>query len=321
LETVSPVILTTSQLLTTGVDIPTCKNIAIVRVVGAMTEFKQIIGRGTRVRDDYDKYFFNIIDYTGSATRHFADPDFDGYPAFLTEQEIDENGKVTSSEVIEPEESLDADGPEIVAAEAGEAGEIIEPPEVVHRKLYVDGGHVEIATHLVYELDSEGNKLRVIRYTDYTREKVRTLYASAANLRQKWADPRQRSDIIEALAERGIDFDQLAEVTGQTDADPFDLLCHVAYSAPLRTRRERATSLKTEQKAFLEQYGPEAKAILDELLEKYAEHGVAQFELPDILKVPPISNHGNVIEIAGYFGGPEKLSDAVRRLQALLYAA
>jgi type I restriction enzyme R subunit len=318
LETISPVILTTSQLLTTGVDIPTCKNIAIVRVVGAMTEFKQIIGRGTRVRDDYDKYFFNIIDYTGSATRHFADPDFDGYPAFLTEEEIDENGEVQRQEVIEPEEPLDVDGPEIVAPETGE---IIEPPEVVHRKLYVDGGHVEIAAHLVYELDSEGNKLRVVKYSDYTGEKVRTLYPSAAKLREKWADPGQRSEIIEALAERGIDFGQLADVTGQSDADPFDLLCHVAYSAPLRTRRERATSLRREQKAFFEQYGPEAKAILDELLEKYAEHGVAQFELPDILKVPPISNHGNVIEIAAFFGGPEKLNDAVNRLQALLYVA
>jgi type I restriction enzyme R subunit len=321
LETVSPVILTTSQLLTTGVDIPTCKNIAIVRVVGAVTEFKQIIGRGTRVRDDYDKYYFNILDYTGSATRHFADPDFDGYPAFVVEQEIDENGAIRSEQPIEQEQAPDNTEPEIVMPETDETGQIIEPPEVMHRKLYVDGGHVEIATHLVYELDSEGNKLRVVKYTDYTGEKVRTLYPSAAKLREKWADPIQRSEIIEALADRGIDFEQLAEVTGQADADPFDLLCHVAYSAPLRTRRERATSLKREQKAFLEQYGPEAKTVLDELLEKYAEHGVAQFKLPDILKVPPISNYGNVIEIAQYFGGPEKLNDAVNRLQALLYAA
>ncbi|OHB68283.1 MAG: DEAD/DEAH box helicase [Planctomycetes bacterium RBG_13_62_9] len=325
LETVSPVILTTSQLLTTGVDIPTCKNIAIVRVVGAMTEFKQIIGRGTRVRDDYDKYFFNILDYTGSATRHFADPEFDGFPAFLTEEEINQDGEVIASEVVQPDDPADADGAGVSTDEreilSDQAGEIIEPPEVVHRKLYVDGGHVEIAAHLVYELDSEGNKLRVVKYTDYTGEKVRTLYPSAANLRQKWADPGQRSEIIEALEERGIDFGQLADVTGQTDADPFDLLCHVAYSAPLRTRRERATSLKQEQKAFFDQYGPEAKGILEELLEKYAEHGVAQFELPDILKVPPICSHGNVIEIAGFFGGPEKLSDAVNRLQALLYAA
>ncbi|MDY0356168.1 MAG: DEAD/DEAH box helicase family protein [Sedimentisphaerales bacterium] len=321
LETVSPVILTTSQLLTTGVDIPTCKNIVIARVVGAMTEFKQIIGRGTRVRDDYDKYYFNILDYTGSATRHFADPEFDGYPAFVTEQEIDENGEVRREEIIQQEQPLDSGDSTLVSYETDETGEIIEPPEAVHRKFYVDGGHVEIAAHLVYELDSEGNKLRVVKYTDYTGEKVRTLYPSAAKLREKWADPVQRSEIIDALADRGIDFEQLADVTGQTDADPFDLLCHVAYSAPLRTRRERATSLKQEQKAFFEQYGPQARTILDELLEKYAEHGVAQFRLPDILKVPPISNHGNVIEIAGYFGGPEKLSDAVNRLQALLYAA
>ncbi len=318
LETVSPVILTTSQLLTTGVDIPACKNIAIVRVIGAMTEFKQIIGRGTRVRDDYDKYYFNILDYTGSATRHFADPEFDGYPAFVTEQEIDENGQIKCEEIVQKDEPLLVDW-EVDPSQ--ETSEIIEPPGVVHRKLYVDGGHVEIAAHLVYELDSDGNKLRVVKYTDYTGEKVRTLYPSAAKLREKWADPSQRSEIIEALADRGIDFEQLAEVTGQTDADPFDLLCHVAYSAPLRTRRERATSLKQEQKAFFEQYGPQARTILDELLEKYAEHGVAQFRLPDILKVPPISSHGNVIEIAGYFGGPEKLTDAVNRLQALLYAA
>ncbi len=319
LETISPVILTTSQLLSTGVDIPACKNIAIVRVVGAMTEFKQIIGRGTRVRDDYGKFFFNILDYTGSATHHFADPEFDGFPACITQEEIDANGEVTKSEVVQPEEP--PAGEETEAIETGEPGEILETPEVEHRKFYVDGGHVDIAAHLVYELDSEGNKLRVVKYTDYTGEKVRTLFPSAAKLRQKWADPAQRSEIIGALEERGISFEQLAEVTGQKDADPFDLLCHVAYNAPLRTRRERATSVKREQKAFFEQYGAEAKAVLDELLEKYAEHGVAQFALPDILKVPPISDHGNVIEIAGYFGGPEKLSDAVSRLQALLYAA
>lgn len=321
LETVSPVILTTSQLLTTGVDIPTCKNIAIVRVVGAMTEFKQIIGRGTRVRDDYDKYFFNILDYTGSATRHFADPDFDGYPAFITQEEIDANGEITNTEIVQPKDPSDTDAPDGSDVVIDGPPEILEPPTAEHRKLYVDGGQVEIAAHLVYELDSEGNKLRVVKYTDYTGEKVRTLYPSAAKLREKWADPGQRSAIIDTLADRGIDFEQLAEVTGQADADPFDLLCHVAYSAPLRTRRERATSLKREQKAFFEHYGPQARTVLDELLEKYAEHGVAQFNLPDILKVPPISNHGNVIEIAGYFGGAEQLGDAVNRLQALLYAA
>ncbi len=318
LETESPVILTTSKLLTTGVDIPTCKNIAIARVVGSMTEFKQIIGRGTRVRDDYGKYYFNILDYTGSATRHFADPDFDGFPALATEQEINESGEVTKEEVLEPEEAIEEEGEVVV--EEGEAT-IIEPPEALHRKFYVDDGYVEIVAHLVYELDSDGNKLRVVRYTDYTADKVRTLYPSAAELRAKWANPVERAKVIEALAERGIDFEQLAYAAKQPDADPFDLLCHITYNAPLRTRRERATMLKKEKTGFIEQYGPQAKIILDELLEKYAEYGVAQFILPDILKVPPISEHGNVTEIANMFGGPDELNKAVYELQTLLYAA
>lgn len=296
----------------------TCKNIAIARVVGSMTEFKQIIGRGTRVRDDYGKYYFNILDYTGSATRHFADPEFDGFPAFATEQQIDEDGKVTGEEVIEREEPIEDDDSEVIIEEGAE---LVETPTVEHRKFYVDGGYVEIAAHLVYELDSEGNKLRIIRYTEYTAERVRTLYPSAAKLREKWANPDSRFEIIEALTERGIDFNELASAANQPDADPFDLLCHVAYNAPLRTRRERATFLRTENKDFFEQYGQEAKAILSELLEKYAEHGVAQFVIPDILKVPPISSHGNVAEIAELFGGPEKLQDTVNQLQRLLYAA
>jgi type I restriction enzyme R subunit len=318
LESISPVILTTSKLLTTGVDVPTCKNIAIVRVVGSMTEFKQIIGRGTRVRDDYGKYFFNILDYTGSATRHFADPDFDGYPAFLTEQEIDENGNITAEQIGQEEEPIPAEETEVAIEETGK---LVETQEPQHRKYYVDGGHVEIAAHLVYELDSEGNKLRVVKYTEYTAEKVRTLFPSAAELRKKWSDADERSEIIEALAERGIDFEQLADAAGQPDADPFDLLCHVAYNAPLRTRRERAARMRTEKKDFFEQYGAEAKAILHELLEKYAEFGVAQFVLPDVLQVPPISSHGNVAEIAKLFGGPEKLNKAVNIMQELLYAA
>jgi len=202
-----------------------------------------------------------------------------------------------------------------------ETGELVETQEPQHRKYYVDGGHVEIAAHLVYELDSDGSKLRVVKYTEYTAEKVRTLFPSAVELLKKWSDADKRSEIIEALAERGIDFKQLADAAGQPDADPFDLLCHVAYNAPLRTRRERAACVRTEKKDFFEQYGSEAKAVLHELLEKYAEYGVAQFVLPDVLQVPPISSHGNVAEIAKFFGGPEQLKKAVKKMQELLYAA
>lgn len=319
LETTSPVILTTSQLLTTGIDAPTCKNIAIARVVGSMTEFKQIIGRGTRVRDDYGKYFFSILDYTGSATQHFADPEFDGEPALVTQQEIDENGQVTNEVIIDPEEVLD-DGGDIVIADTGAT--VIDPvPPNERRKFYVDHGHVEIAAHLVYEMDDQGRQLRVVRYTDYAADRVRTLYPTAAELRAGWANPEHRAEIIAKLADRGIDFDELAATTNQPDADAFDLLCHVAYNAPLRTRRERADRLRREKRDFFDQHGPEARSILNELLEKYAEHGTAQFLLPDVLKVPPISQHGNVVEIAAHFGGPDRLRDAVHELQTILYAA
>ena len=310
-ESDSPIIATTSQLLSTGVDIPTAKNIVLARVIGSMVEFKQIIGRGTRVRDEYGKLFFNIIDYTGSATRMFADPEFDGDP--VIEIEEDEAGGETI--VSEPEPPDDAE------PEPPEGPDIVEPPPDGRRKYYFDGGQVEIAAEVVHELDADGKQLRVVRYTDYAAEKVRTLCLTAAELRKQWADPDGRHEIIESLAERGIDFEQLAAALKRPDADPFDLLCHVAFNAPLRTRRERAERLRKERKDFFDLFGPEAKQILNELLEKYAEHGDAQFQIPDVLEVPPISQHGNVIEISEKFGGADKLREAVVQLQALLYAA
>ena len=317
-ETSSPVILITSRLLTTGVDVPTCKNIVLVRGIESMTDFKQMIGRGTRVRDDYGKLFFNILDYTGSATRLFADPEFDGDPVSITEVQVDDHGQpVPGTEKVDtpqpepyPENWTDEDNP-IISDDV----------EKDRRKFYFDEGHVEIAAHLVYELDPDGRQLRVVKFTDYTAEKVRTLYRSAAELRAQWANPEKRAEIIHRLAERGIDFDELAAATNQPDADPFDLLCHVAFNAPLRTRRERADRLRKEKKDFFDQYGSKARAVLNDLLDKYAEHGTAQFVIPDVLKVPPISNHGNVVEIAGFFGGPERLRKAVNELQTLLYAA
>ena len=321
LEEDTPVILTTSQLLTTGVDAPTCKNVVLARGINSMTEFKQIIGRGTRVRDDYGKLFFNIIDYTGSATRLFADPDFDGEPAFISEVQVNDEGEPIPDsekiEVLEPEAYPETGEDETGVDRPG----VSEGATTERRKFYFDGGQVEIVARLVYDLDPEGKQLRVVKYTDYTAEKVRSFSPSAAELRKRWADPEQRAEIITLLEERGISFEELAEVTKQPEADPFDLLCHVAFNAPLRTRRERADYLRREKKDFFDQYGPQAREILTELLDKYTDHGTAQFVIPATLKVPPISEHGNVIEIAGFFGGTEKLRDAVHELQTLLYAA
>lgn len=310
-DTKTPTILTTSQLLTTGVDAPTCKNVVLARIIGSMSEFKQIIGRGTRVRDDYGKLWFNIIDYTGSATRLFADPSFDGDPTRITEEEITAEGEVTSVKETEPTPIPEGD----------EGPTVIEPPTGERQKFYFDGGQVEIAAHLVYELDPNGKQLRVVRYTDYAAEAVRTLCPNAPELRQQWADPLKRSEIIQGLKDRGVSFDELAEAAEQPDADPFDLLCHLAFNAPLRTRRERAQQLKTNKPDFFTRYSPEARIVLEELLDKYAEHGDAQFVLPDVLRVPPLSNHGQIAEIVRLFGGADKLRSAVTELQNELYAA
>lgn len=309
-DTKVPAILTTSQLLTTGVDVPTCKNIVLARVVGSMSEFKQIIGRGTRVRDDYGKLWFNIIDYTGSATRMFADPAFDGEPTLVTVEDLDGvNEPVVAREEVQPD-----------YPDPKEPG-VIEPPVDERRKFYFDGGQVAIAAHLVYELDPDGRQLRVVRYTDYAAECVRSICPTAPELRTRWADPTDRAEIIRLLKERGLDFSDLAEATNQPDADPFDLLCHLTFNAPLRTRRERAQQLKQTRKDFFGRFAPEAQQVLEELLEKYAQHGDAQFLLPDVLYVPPLSTHGQVGDIIKIFGGADQLRDAVTELQRCLYAA
>jgi len=317
LETLVPTLVTTSQMLTTGVDVPTCKNVVLARVINSMTDFKQIIGRGTRVRDDYGKYYFSILDYTGSATRLFADPDFDGDPAMITEEEMNDAGELVGE-------------PEVVADDVGAVREPPpdeicpdisgETPETPPRKFYVDQGSVEIAAHLVYELDADGKQLRVVRFTDYTAEKVRSMCPSAAALRSKWSSAEERATILEALEERGISLEELMAAAKQPDADPFDLLCHVAFNAPLRTRRERAEALRRDRKAFFDAYTPKAREVLIDILEKYIDFGVAQFQIPAILKVPPISDRGTVIEIATMFGGAEKLRTAVNEMQAFLYS-
>jgi len=161
----------------------------------------------------------------------------------------------------------------------------------------------------------------VQKFTDYTGEKVRSIYPSAAELRSKWSDTDERAAIIASLEERGIAFDELAAAAAQPDADPFDLLCHVAYNAPLRTRRERAEMLKREKLDFFEHYSPQAREVLEDILEKYIDYGTAQFQIPEILKVPPISKRGTVGEIAKLFGGARQLRTAVNAMQTLLYAS
>lgn len=304
----TPVIVTTSQLLTTGVDIPTCKNIVIAKIIRSMTDFKQIIGRGTRIRDDYGKYFFNILDYTGAATRQFADPDFDGQPALLTIEEMNNLGQTTQTKIMEDENKTNP------------LDDIVDVNERDRIKYYVDGNTVNISAELVYELDSEGKRVKVMGYTDYTKEKVRSMYTSAADLRSKWSDLEQRKSIMRSLEERGIYTEKIVEMTKLYDMDKFDILCYIAFNGPLRTRRERAELLKRRKKEFFEQFSPLARDILDQILEKYIRHGDDQIKLPDMFKVEPFDKYGNVIEISKSFGGIENLKTAIDKINYFLYA-
>jgi len=316
LEAETPVILTTSQLLTTGVDAPTCKNVVLARVVGSMAEFKQIIGRGTRLREDYGKLWFSILDYTGTATEKFADPAFDGEPAAEITTEIDDTGEVITTEVDDHDEPDDVtDGVDI--------GPTVLPPDGeddgLPRKFYVDGGEVEVVAHLVYDLDSDGKRLTCRKLTDWTGERVRTLFATPAAFRAEWAMPDKRGAVIDALAERGIDLHALMQETERPDDDPFDLICHLAWNAPLTTRAERARRVRDTD--LFVRYGEDAHAILDALLDRYAGGGANELALPQALKVQPVSDFGNPSEIARRFGGPQAMRQAVAELNQALYAA
>jgi len=307
IETRTPVLVTTSQLLTTGVDVPLCKNIVLFRVINSMTDFKQIIGRGTRVRADYGKEFFTILDYTGSATKMFADPEFDGQPALLTEEEEGVPAKPIKV-IIKPFSDEEEKGVTITDDFEGEL-----------RKFYVDGGIVGITADTVYNLDESGKRIRAISYTEYTGNAIRSMFTSASELQSKWSEAQQRATIIESLEDRGISLEQLLNASGTPEADPFDLLCNLAFNAPVRTRRERADRIQKEEKEFFARLRPEARQILTEILYKYVEFGTHELDNMNVLKIAPISNYGNIMEISRLFSGPEKLKETLGEMQNLLY--
>lgn len=285
-------IVTTSRLLTTGVDVPTVKNVVIVRGVGSIVEFKQMIGRGTRVCEEYGKFTFNILDYTGASIQHFNDVDFDGEPLSAEEEVIDETPGKQGSDVN-------------IAARTGE------------RKFYVDEGTVTIEEDAVVILTSDGKQQRK-PYKEYAGEQIYTRYQSETELREKWTDPKSRHRILEELKGIGIESAQLAQELQVSDVDAFDLFCNVAFGAPTQTRKQRAEAVRTATD-FFKDYGPLAQYVLRALLDKYSQYGYEELKIPDALNVPPISEYGNVPEIVKAFKGVDGLREAVAKLQRILY--
>lgn len=308
-----PVVVTTSRLLSTGVDVQTCKNIVLFRMVNSMTEFKQIIGRGTRVREDKEKLFFTILDYTGSATRNFADPDFDGEPPLITEEDIDEDGNTVPG--------TEKDFPNPPSPDEDDEDEKPKPPPTGGggRTVYrISEGTVTIVAESVQILGADG-KLRTVQFTQYAKEQITTLFPSANELRSLWSNSEERKEIIEQLESNGISIEQLMDITKQNEADPFDLLCFVAYDLKPKTRKERADLLQKNKPDFFSLYSEKAQHVLQMILEKYVDFGLNQIR-PDIISAEPIRREGNEIEIVNAFGGIDKYKQAIEQLQTLLYA-
>ncbi len=325
----SPIILTTSQMLTTGVDAPMCKIIVLSKPINSMTDFKQIIGRGTRLFTDKDKLWFTILDYTG-ATRLFSDPEFDGDPELLSEEEINEKGDVVASKTID--QKKDDTDEEIYEKDLGGSGIVRDAniDEEQINKFYVDNIPVSVIHEVEYQLGPDGKKLELKKFSDYTKVIVRNLFQDAKKLRETWLDPKKRWELIEELIDKGISIELLQETTNQTDADPLDLLVHIAFNGPIKSRRERVKELKAFKKSFLEKYSPEARKIIDILLEKYADHGIEELspiarkeeEMPPvirILNVEPLTQFGTPVEIVDIFGGRQKYLQAVENIQEYLY--
>jgi type I restriction enzyme, R subunit len=308
-ESTFPALVTTSRLLSTGVDAQTCRLIVLDRPVGSMTEFKQILGRGTRVHEDTGKYYFTLMDFRG-ATHHFADPDFDGEPVQIYEPDDDDP--------ITPPEDEGADEPEegeIVVDPGNDIAINLDEPE--SRKIYVNGVLVTIVAERVKYLDADG-KLITESLRDYSKRAVTNRFASLDTFLRRWKAADRKQAIIDELEDEGLRLEPLAEEVNP-DLDPFDLICHVAYGRPPLTRRERADNVR--KRDVFAKYGPQAHAVLDALLEKYQDDGVVDLADVRILQIPPIDKLGTPVELVRQFGSRAGFEQAVHELQDALYEA
>lgn len=299
-ESKYPTIVTTSELLTTGVDAKTCKLIVLDQRIQSMTKFKQIIGRGTRIDEDYGKMFFIIIDFK-KATQLFADPDFDGDPVQIYEPK-------PSDPIVPPvtEDELQADELN---------GETM--PQAQRNRFVINTDAVSVAVIREQYYGKDG-KLITESIKDYTRQTVCQEYTALDTFLKKWNTAEQKQAIIQELQEQGVVLEALEQEVGR-EFDPFDLICHVAFDRPPLTRRERANNVR--QRNYFSKYGEQVRAVLDTLLEKYADEGIEDIEKMDVLKVKPLSDIGTPMEILNIFGGKPKYLQALAELKSQLYEA
>lgn len=296
-----PVIATTSKLLSTGADCKMTKLIVLDEMISSMTEFKQIIGRGTRLREKEGKTHFVVMDFR-AVTRLFADPDWDG-PI-----EIDEGFTPGGSRV-----------PRGGSPEGGEGDPLVDPdPPRQMPVVDAEGCTVRIINKTVSVYDTNGKLLRQESIVDYTKSNILGTYASLDNFIRQWTAEEKKESIRELLRERGIDLELMKAEQAMSDVDDFDFICHVAFDKKPLTRRERADNVK--KRDFLSRYSGAAREVLEALLDRYMNTGIYEIEKTDILKLDPFAKMGKPARIAGYFGGREGYMQAVKALENAIYA-
>lgn len=295
-----PVIATTSKLLSTGADCKMTKLIVLDEMIGSMTEFKQIIGRGTRLREKEGKTHFVVMDFR-NVSRLFADPDWDGL--IVIDPGFNPGGHTTPP-------GTGPDDPPVP----------IDPPETKNPKPIVnrDGCKVEIIHKTVSVYDTNGKLLRQESIVDYTKENIRGEYASLDNFIRQWSKEEKKEKIREMLLERGIDLEAMKSDQNMADVDDYDFICHVAFDKKPLTRKERANNVK--KRDFLSKYSGVAKEVLEALLDKYMNTGIYEIEKTEILKLDPFLKLGKPAKIAGYFGGKAGYLQAVKELEEAIYA-
>ena len=306
-----PMIATTSKLMSTGVDAQTCKLIVLDQNIRSMTLFKQIIGRGTRIREDFGKTWFAILDFK-RATDNFADPAFDGDPVQIYEPKGDEPVNPPEPDAIaEPVAGAGAGTPDFESGAGAPDG----GGTPIRRYVVGHSVNVAVARERVQYLNAQG-KLITESLRDYTRINVMRQYDSLDKFLQAWSDADRKAALIEALEAEGVLFDALADEVGK-DLDPFDLVAHVAYNMPPLTRRERANRVK-KRNAFAK-YGDTARRVIEALIDKYADEGVQTIESMEVLRVPPLDKLGSPTELVKSFGGRTQYDAALRTLEQELY--
>ena len=313
-----PVIATTSELMTTGVDAQTCKVIVLDANINSMTKFKQIVGRGTRINEEFDKLYFTILDFR-NATDNFADPAFDGDP--LRVKPITEDIDLTDIEDDEKQDETpiidEVTGVEIIIEKPVIRNPVEEPQtEYVKRpKQYINGGNVSVLVSRELYFDSNGKPIS-ISLKDHTKEIIKGKYASLEDFLLTWNQADKKEAIIKELQEQGVMVEALYEAVDK-QVDLFDLICHVAYDQPPLTRKERANNVK--KRNYFTKYGEQARKVLETLLDKYADEGVENIESIEVLRVKPFDEYGSPIEIISHFGDKQHYLDAVKELETELY--